>query len=114
MLKAKATKKAVNNGFVNKVSVGYCQLQNLLDEFDPSYYTAGVNGWGADVYVVNNNTAVVTGYAPFGNVRPNLDLVQRYDAMASSVSAVGEARRVQMVKLLNEFVKEALQDENKR
>lgn len=47
------------------ISVGYCDLQNLLSREEKTGYTCGVYGWNANVYTFGN-WAIVTGYRPFG------------------------------------------------
>ena len=56
------------NAYRNVIKVGYCDLQNALIGIEPNFYTAGVYGWNADVYVIDRDTVIVTGYRPFGNI----------------------------------------------
>lgn len=60
MAKAKVTRKWVRDNF-NCISVGYCDLQNLLHYVSPDYYTCGVYGWNFDVYTFGDY-AITTGY----------------------------------------------------
>ena len=66
-MKFRTTQKAIKQGYNNVISVPYCALQSLLRCEDPIAYTTRVEGWGADVYAFGD-TAIVTGYAPFGNI----------------------------------------------
>ena len=84
-MKFKTTQKAIKANYTNVIYVGYCDLQHLLTYENPIAYTVRREGWGADIYEVNNNTVIVTGYAPFGNIRPDYDTVQKYEAMAKHV-----------------------------
>lgn len=68
-------------GMNNIISVGYCDLQDLLAECAPEAYTSGVYGWNADIYNVNG-TAICTGYRPFGGISPDYETVRRYNAAA--------------------------------
>ena len=45
--------------------VGYCELQNELKNIEPDYYTCGVYGWNADIYIMSD-FIICTGYRPFG------------------------------------------------
>ena len=64
-MKFKTTRKAIKQGYENVIQVPYCGLQNLLRCESPIAYTTRAEGWGADIYDFGN-TAIVTGYAPFG------------------------------------------------
>ena len=67
-MKMKITKKAIMSAYRNVIKVGYCEMQDALKWREPNFYTAGVYGWNADVYVIDRDTVIVTGYRPFGNV----------------------------------------------
>lgn len=82
-MKKRTTKKYIINNFKNVLSVGYCEAQYLLNGKTPDYYTAGVYGWNADVYIIDFNTVIVTGYRPFG-VSIDYDLVEKYNNLAQN------------------------------
>ena len=65
MIKIKVTQKQIKEGFKNIICVDCCGLQYLLNYKEPTYYTSGIYGWNADIYVVDHNTVIVTGYRPF-------------------------------------------------
>ena len=67
-MKTKITKKAIMSAYRNVIKVGYCDLQDALKWREPNYYTAGLYGWNSDVYVIDCDTVIVTGYRPFGNI----------------------------------------------
>lgn len=67
-MKTNITKKAIMSAYRNVIKVGYCDLQDALKWREPNFYTAGVYGWNADVYVLDHDTVIVTGYRPFGNI----------------------------------------------
>lgn len=102
-MKYKTTKKEVLNEYESVISVGYCDLQNLLWYVDPYAYTSGMYGWNADVYVVDCNTVIVTGYRPFGNVDVDCDLCIKFDN-----EAIGKDRKERQ-RLIKEFVLEAME-----
>lgn len=85
-MKARTTQKFVKRINRHVIWLYYCEAQNLLRYSAPALYTAGVYGWNADVYNVGAD-AVVTGYRPFGDVRPDPELVKRYDAAAEKIDA---------------------------
>ena len=80
-MKFKTTQKAIKQGYSNIIQGSACALQKLLSCESPIAYTTRVEGWGADIYAFGN-TAIVTGYAPFGNVRPDYEVNQRYEEKA--------------------------------
>lgn len=85
-MKYKTTRKEIMSGYKNVISVSYCGLQNLLHYKSPIAYTTRREGWGADIYDVGNNTAIVTGYAPFGNIRADYETCQRFERQAQAKS----------------------------
>lgn len=111
-MKYQTTKKAVMNGYSNIICVGYCSLQNLLNCESETAYTARREGWAADVYDFGN-TAIVTGYAPFGNIRPSFDTCQKYEHAAEKIrcdySLSWAERKEQLRKLIAEFIQEVTQ-----
>lgn len=112
-MEIKTTKKEIQKSFKNIICVGYCSLQNLLSYTDATFYTCGVNGWNADVYKTNNNTIIVTGYRPFGNIE-NYELVKKYENKAKKIKENNfyyEEIKQKLNKLLNDFVKEILENE---
>lgn len=98
MLKIRATQKEVKNGCAYIIKVPFCALQNLLRMDDPCAYTAGREGWSADVYDFGL-AVIVTGYAPFGNIEPPYEMLKEYNAKADSIS---DWRA--LAKLRNEFI----------
>lgn len=115
MAKVKTTQKAIKEAYQNVIAVGYCNLQSLLDFFydKERYYTVRREGWGSDVYDFGN-VAISTGYAPFGNVRPNYELTQKYEHKAQELRSISllkttyPEKRKEAEKLIAEFIKEAL------
>lgn len=85
-MKYETTKKAILSNYPNVIKVGYCSLQSLLKFHSPTTYTASKTyGWQADVYEITPNTAIVTGYAPFGNIVPDHDTVLKYERKAEEL-----------------------------
>ena len=85
-MKTKTTKKAIRSAFENVIRVGYCDMQDALKWREPDFYTAGVYGWNADVYVIDADTVIVTGYRPFGNVELSRNVIDTLNACAESAS----------------------------
>lgn len=83
-MKYRTTKKDTINNYNKVICVGYCDLQTLLSHETQTAYTTRREGWAADVYDFGN-TAIVTGYAPFGNIRPSYDIYQKYENAAKKI-----------------------------
>lgn len=112
-MKYKTTKKAVNVGYDKKICVSYCRLQTLLAYEEPVSYTTRVEGWGADIYEFGN-IAIVTGYAPFGNVKPDYDVCHKYESLAEKIrynySLSYEEQKSQLASLIREFIAEVTEE----
>ena len=111
-MKYRTTKREVNNGYTYKICIGYCNLQYLLTYESPVAYTARREGWGADIYEINENTAIITGYAPFGNIRPKYDIQKEYDTaekILHDYSLTYEEKKIRITELLYIFVEEVTQ-----
>ena len=105
-MKTKISQKTIQQAFANVIQIGYCQAPHLLARLEPNFCTAGVYGWRADVYIVDNKTAITTGYTPFGNVNPSAELINKYDRLASKNLMTTE-------ELITCFVVKALQEAGK-
>lgn len=110
-MKIKTTKKQITNNYINIICVGYCDLSYLLKGQNASYYTCGVYGWNADIYHINNNTCIVTGYRPFGNIYPSYDCItQKYNEKARQIYYNNDytIATKKINKLLNKFINDCL------
>lgn len=67
-MKERLTKKEIKRMYSNILNVGYCNLHYFTSKLQCIGYTCGVYGWYADVYHLDNNICIVTGYQPFGNL----------------------------------------------
>lgn len=83
-MKFKTTRKAIMANYGTVIEVDYCELQNLLKYKSPVAYTAGVYGWNADIYEFGG-VAIVTGYRPFGNIRLNREIMDKYEKEAENI-----------------------------
>lgn len=108
-MKFKTTKRGILSGYPVVICVGYCSLQSLLSCKRETAYTTRREGWAADVYEVSPSVAIVTGYAPFGNVRPDCSITRRYEEAAMRVCSTvftWDERERQLDELLVEFIYE--------
>ena len=111
-MKHKTTTKAVMNGYSNVICVGYGSLQNLLNCETETAYTTRQEGWAADIYDFGK-TAIVTGYAPFGNIHPGYELCQKYEKAAEKFRCNYELsyteKKERLQELINKFIEEVTQ-----
>lgn len=107
-MKFKTTQKEIRNGYGKVIAIGYCRVQYLLNCENPIAYTAGRNGWGADIYSFGS-VAIATGYSPFGNVRPDYETVKKYEDQARKIVCGTNdyyKRQKALAKLIEKFIAE--------
>jgi hypothetical protein len=110
-MKFKTTQKAIKSGYKNVICVSYRALQRLLACESEIAYTTRIEGRGADIYDFGN-TAIVTGYAPFGNIRPGYEVNQRYEERATKATEgiyKWEEKKAILAGLIEEYIKEVTQ-----
>ena len=113
MKKMRISQRDVKEGYRNIISIGYCELQTLLRFEGARYYTAGVYGWNADIYEIDYQTVIVTGYRPMkGNIEVDRKTLKKYEEKAReykyNYDKTYEQNRQEMHKLLDEFIKEVM------
>lgn len=105
-MKTQITKKELLAN-VDVYSVRYCALHTAfaVAEMTPTYYTAGVYGWNADVYILKGS-AIVTGCRPFGEKLDPLKVkeVERYAKEIAQSGMSGEEKKSLMLTKLNELL----------
>lgn len=110
MSKIKATKKAMKESYDTILSIGYCNIQNLLKYENEIAYSTRAEGWACDYYEVNN-VCISTGYAPIGK-SVSYDLQKKYDSEAETIAydntITWEVQKERIHELLIQFVNEAI------
>lgn len=107
-MKYKTTAKAIHENACNPRSVGYCDLQHLLNNHSPNAYTCGVYGWNFDVYEIYGLT-ICTGYR--GMVGPRCEGIAEYEEKAAKILSwenkemTYDEKREAVENLLHEFCK---------
>ena len=108
-MKFKTTQKEIKANYNTIICVPYCGLQNLLNYESPVAYTERREGWAADIYDMGGGVAIVTGYAPFGNIRPSYELRERYETQAEKIrydySLSYDQQRESLKILARDFIK---------
>lgn len=82
-MKYQTTAKALKEGYYTIISIGYCDLQNLLNYESPVAYNKGVYGWNFDIYDVDR-IAIATGYRGMPSKNSNAS----YDLKGQGKSAI--------------------------
>lgn len=107
-MKYRTTIKAIRKNACNPRSVGYCDLQHLLNNHSPNAYTCGVYGWNFDVYEIYGLT-ICTGYR--GMVGPRCEGVREYEERAAKILSwennemTYDEKREAVENLLHDFCK---------
>lgn len=101
------TAKSVRATSRDIIQIPYCGIQSLLKFKNRAGYTAGVYGWNADVFYIDGVT-IVTGYRPFGNIKPDYKLIDRYEHAAREALDDWKTAPEVVNNLLLEFVQAAL------
>lgn len=82
-----------------------------MTHLEPFGYITRAEGWAGDVYELAPDVALVTGYAPFGNVSVDRDICKRYDKQALAIwksTDEYDIQKEQLSQLIHEFLTEAL------
>ena len=108
-MKFKTTKNEINQNYKTVICIPYCGAQYLLNGKNPIAYNAGYYGWNCDVYDIKG-VAIVTGYQPFGNIRPAYETIKKYEDEARKIccnSCINYQKMLDQVdQLLNQFIEE--------
>ena len=89
MLKVRITNKELREGYYT-IELSYGATQNIL-KFQPARFcNYGVYGWNYDVYELDWNLAICTGYRPVKSIPEKLnkqarEIVKKYDKKAEAL-----------------------------
>ena len=116
-MKPMLTKKSIKNNYKYIIKLGYCDLYSA---FYYNYemllgHVASVNGWDCDVYQINNDVVIATGYRPIGNIHADSKIIDKYKAKEQKILKKYKTYKKvkeKLTNLLNEFVDEVLKNEN--
>ena len=108
MIKLKATKKEMREGYYYILSAGYCSMQSLLRERQPFAYSSRAEGWACDYYDIDG-ILLSTGYAPLSNKNmiEDYSIIKEYENKALKIDELcllGEERKEKKAALLKELV----------
>ena len=108
MIKLKATKKEMREGYYHILSVGYCSMQSLLRERQPFAYSTRAEGWACDYYEIEG-VLISTGYAPLSNKNmiEDYSIIKEYENKALKIDELFlplDERKAKKEALLKELV----------
>lgn len=105
-MKKLVTRKSIKNQCSKVLSVGYCNLQYLLNYESPFAYSTRVEGWACDYYNIDG-IVISTGYAPIGD-KISFDLQREYDNQAREIvnswDLSYDNKKSQVDELLKQFI----------
>ena len=103
-MKFKATKKEMKANYRNILSVGYCDLQQLLKYESPIAYSAGTYGWCCDYYDIDG-VIISTGYSPIGK-DTDYKTIRKYEKLAHDLPYTPEGNAAEYKKLILTMLEE--------
>lgn len=119
-MKLQTTKANIRNNFGTILTVGYCELQYLLNYCSPFAYSAGSYGWNCDFYQPSfkySGVCIATGYNTerLGGKRVSYELVKEYEQKACEVvyDYTQTNKRETLNALIDEFIEKALTEKTK-
>lgn len=91
MIKARVTDKQLRDGYY-VIELGYCDAQNILKFQGARFYNYGVYGWRYDVYELDWNLAICTGYQPIKSIPKKINsqavaIIEKYDKKAETLKS---------------------------
>lgn len=107
-------RKQIKGMYKNIIKIGYCELSELLAYTKKMGYTAGIYGWNADIFELDWNTVIVTGYRPFGNINPDYTIIRKYNKEARKLKNETKSFRqltIELNKLIENFKNEVIKEE---
>ena len=117
-MKTRITKKAIVDRYQTIIADGG-NMQDLLNYKNADFFTAGVNGWNSDIYILEHedlyNTIVIsTGDRAFGNISTSywhlMDYEKKARAIVGNYDIKYEDKKEQVNKLLYTYINEVLEN----
>ena len=106
------TKNEIKRRYETIIQLGYCDIYDLTRKLKKIGYNAGIYGWNYDVFELDWNTCIITGYRTFskGTTRLTSDFIQYMDKKARQINENNRCNyhefEKQMNDLKNEFLRE--------
>ena len=121
-MKLQTTKSNIRNNFATVLTVGYCEIEYLLNYCSPFAYSAGINGWMCNYYQPSTRfggVCLATGYNTdrLGGKRVNYELVKEYEQKAHELVCDYNTqinKREALNTLIDEFIEKALEEKTNK
>ena len=85
-MKKSTTMKYICNNFNKVFQCGYCDLQDIMQYFEPQYYNSGVYGGNCDVYInYMHDIAITTGYRNTRGIKIPTEIIVKYTDIAKNI-----------------------------
>ena len=104
------TRNEIRRQYKTVIQLGYCDIYELTRQLKKIGYNAGVYGWNYDVFELDYDTCIITGYRTFrkGTTRLTSEFTQYMDKKANEITNNNnrnyEELEKQMNSLKNEFI----------
>lgn len=74
---------------------GYCDLDNILQDYPAQFYNCGVYGWNCDIYVdPTHDLIITTGYRNMRGDRIPSELLSKYNALMNDRQSYEEIEEI--------------------
>lgn len=83
-MKMKTSMKICKN-YDKVYAISYGNAQDLLVGIDPRWYNCDVYGWNCDIYQIDVNTLVTTGYRNTRGITVDYDFLRKYNEKAKKI-----------------------------
>lgn len=81
----KVTRNSVKANYSNIYYVGYCEMYHMLSAFRKVGFSSGVYGWNYNVYEIDIDTCVVTGYRGMYGKRIERKQYEKFEKKAAAI-----------------------------
>jgi hypothetical protein len=104
------TRNDIRRQYTNIIQLGYCDIYDLTRILKKIGYNAGIYGWNYDVFELDWNTCIITGYRTFskGTIRLTREFIEYMDKKAHEIKENNRCNYhgfdEQMNALKNEFI----------
>ena len=98
-MKTKITIKGIKLSYDNIFRCGYCDLQYIMRNYEPTFYNCGVYGWNCDIYTdAKRDIAITTGYRNMTGKCIPLEVIQKYSKTAKNIMADAKCASYEEIK----------------
>ena len=104
-MKSYITWRELKERYPVRIKCGYCALYWFLYGIEPDYYHTGHYGWDADIYVIDSQTVIVTGYRPRGNYELDRQFIATIENMAHNFYRTHTKKLINQRQAIKDYLK---------